>query len=330
MIGYDRYRSVSTCICIVLYCSVVLALVLTFHDRDMIWHDIVVNHSCLFFSHTHTSCLSTSTVLFSLLKYLLSPLKNISTSSIDTSSILWYTHIHLHTAHFYSGWDPYSSDPFREHWIGGWWVMNHRVPCHVEIPTWDPDLENFDHRARMNFRWNVVPKKSPLRPGGKKPGVGHAKSVWFIRPPKWPSNKVVPRKAAGRGSVRYCTIPDPVDSSPGRVVDSWYWETNPSTARLKSCRVPIVFDNCMICIVVALDATVPRSYSHPRTQVGPFGALPPITGNSRSRRSWHTVWTISRPARWIQFGWTAIIYDLGSGDWHWSDRTTAGARNAGK
>jgi len=25
-------------------------------------------------------------------------------------------------------------------------VMNHRVPCHVEIQTRDPDLEHFHHR----------------------------------------------------------------------------------------------------------------------------------------------------------------------------------------
>jgi len=166
----------------------------------------------------------------------------------------------------------------------------------------------------------LVPK-SPLRPDDGRNLVGHAKSVWFIRPPKVTVQGG--STEGGGGSVRYFTIPDHVDSSQ---VVLWSRDIGKRTVK---CKIEVLQG----------PNSVRQLYDlHCGGSTQPYHAIIPTPGPG---------WTIRIIAtNYMEFPFEAVVtpyeqfqdaqggfnsagpqsYDLGSGDWHGSDRTTAGAQ----
>mmetsp|Transcript_20839 Transcript_20839/g.23394 ORF Transcript_20839/g.23394 Transcript_20839/m.23394 type:complete len:168 (-) Transcript_20839:352-855(-) len=165
----------------------------------------------------------------------------------------------------------------------------------------------------MNFRWNLV-RKSPMRPGWKKPGRRPKKCL--IRPPRSRSKVVRPKAAVVPSGI----LPFPIMS-----------------IRPKSCCGVVILANKIE--VLQGPNSVRQLYDlHCGGSTQPYHAIIPTPGPG---------WTIRIIAtNYMEFPFEAVVtpyeqfqdaqggfnsagpqsYDLGSGDWHGSDRTTAGAQ----
>jgi len=235
------YWSVSTsmCVCFVVCCSV-LYLGGTGFSQSLL----------NFFSLHSTSLFPLETHLF--------PTHNIYPQHPSLPYFFYYlTHI-LHDT-LNSGWDRLIRRIlFGQYWIEGWWWIS--VPCHVESKTRHQDLEIFDDGiACIPIRMWCRNAQSARTDGRNL--VGDPKNVWFVITQSYRLRWLDRRWGWFRALFyhsRSCRF-----VSGGGVESVVIVANGPWNARLKFSKVPIVFDNCRICIVVVRHNRTTRSFPPP-------------------------------------------------------------------